>query len=842
LGWQQLKQIHMEPFTSITSTGRKVAAGFFVATCILISVAGLTYFTLNQLENSVRQLAQPNQKLDLLNNLQTEIFRITRVGGDSLKSDIRVNDSTISILQAKLDQLEILASDSLEVQSVRTIRENLSVLINGYVDLYEVKRNLASRNFSEEALNRVELGIRRRAQSTEFRPLQELNPKNFIYNELQQETASRPDPSIGGIARDEDKVVSNLRRLREQNAPPSPATVIRDPDSVLYSLRGVIGEIYRQESSQREKLAKLEVSLSQKQNVIGITVQNLIGDLQSKAILASTAQSSQASGLVFEVTFFLIIVVIIAVLGTMFLVFSVLKEIRLNRSYQEDLEISRKKSEQLARSKQEFLANMSHEIRNPLHVIQGYRTILEKSALESDQMSSLKMIGFASDTLIEIVDDILDFSKLEAGKLKIDKQPFDPLKLFGAIQNLYELTAREKKLEFKWNLNFPEGNFLIGDELRIKQVMNNLLSNAFKFTKQGKVTVKVNWINNNLEIEIKDTGIGMNPEELKKVFLEFDQADTSISRKFGGTGLGLSIVQRLVNLMQGELVASSEPGVGTTMSLRIPMGLSPVVEGAWDKKKTEFIDLKGLDILLVDDDKVGLRYLETVLTYFGANVISYPGGISYRDDFEPTDLDLALIDIQMPEFSGFDVAKSIRSFPEFAKLPLLAMTANVFVDEKERLLAEGFDGLILKPFQESSLVAVLGDFFPERLEAADASIDSYPLDENELFNLTDLDKFCMGDQELLTDIVRDLIRDTETDLQKITRARLNNRWSEILEICHQLGSRLGQIRSHAGPIARKIENNLKLNNHHGIQESLNQLDVETKKVLSALKEKITEMV
>jgi signal transduction histidine kinase/CheY-like chemotaxis protein/HPt (histidine-containing phosphotransfer) domain-containing protein len=831
----------MEPLTSIVSTGRKVAAGFFVATCILISVAGLTYFTLNQLESSVRQLAQPNQKLDLLNNLQTEIFRITRVGGDSLNSDIRVNDSTIALLQAKLDQLEMLASDSLEVQSVQTIRQNLSVLINGYVDLYEVKKNLASRNFSEEALNRVELGIRRRAESSEFKPLQELNPKNFLYNELQLQSATRPDPGIGIINKDEDRVVNNLRRLREQNTPLPSTPVVRDPDSVLYSLRGVISKIYREESSQREKLARLEVSLSQKQNEIGITVQNLIGALQSKAILAFTAQSNQASGLVFDVTFFLIIVVVIAVLGTMFLVFSVLKEIRLNRSYQEDLEISRRKADQLAKSKQEFLANMSHEIRNPLHVIQGYRAILEKSQLGADQQSSLKMIGFASDTLIEIVDDILDFSKLEAGKLKIDKQPFDPLKLFGAIQNFYELTAREKKLEFNWKLNFPEGNWLVGDELRIKQVMNNLLSNAFKFTKEGKVTVKVVWVDNLLEIEINDTGIGMNSEELKKVFLEFDQADTSISRKFGGTGLGLSIVQRLVSLMQGELVAKSEPGVGTTMSLKIPTPLSPVLEAEKDKKKKEHIDLTGLSILVVDDDKVGLRYLETVLTFFGANVVTYAGGIVYRDDFEPVSLDLALIDIQMPEFSGFDVAKAIRSFSLYKRLPLVAMTANVFVEEKERLFAEGFDGLILKPFQESSLVAVLGDFFPERFDAAISASVTYPLDENELFSLVDMDKFCMGDQELLTDIIRDLIRDTETDLQKITRARLNDRWSEILEICHQLGSRLGQIRSHAGPIARKIENNLKLDNHHGIQQLLNELDFETKKVLSALKEKITEM-
>ncbi len=812
-----------------------------MAVSILVSVAGLTYFTLNQLEESVRHLAQPNQKLDLLNNLQAEIFRITRISGDGLKADVRVNDSTISLLQAKLDQLDALAADTLEEQSVQTIRDNLAVLINGYVDLYEVKRNLATRNFSQEALNRVELGIRRRAQSLEFRPLQELNPKNYIYNELQQQTTSRQDLRTGVITRDEDRLIAYLRRLQEQNAPLSSATGAPDPDSVLHSLRGVIGRIYLEESSQRQRLANLETDLSRKQSAVGNTIQTLIGDLQSKAILASNAQSNQASGLVFEVTFFLIIVVVIAVLGTTFLVFSVLKEIRLNWSYQEDLEESRRKSDQLARSKQEFLANMSHEIRNPLHVIQGYRTILEKSALESDQKSHLKMIGFASDTLMEIVDDILDFSKLEAGKLKLEKQPFDPIVLFGAIQSFFELTAREKKLGFDWKLDLPEENWLVGDELRIKQVMNNLLSNAFKFTPEGKVEVGVAWTRDKLEIEIKDTGIGMNPEELKKVFQEFDQADTSISRKFGGTGLGLSIVQRLVTLMQGELQAESTPGKGTTMRLGIPMDLCPALEIPKVKEGAESIDLRGLSILVIDDDRIGLRYLETVLLYFGAKVVSFPGGSSFRDEFEPVPLDLAMIDIQMPEFSGFDVAKAIRNFSEYGDLPLLAMTANVFVEEKERLFAEGFDNLILKPFQEKRLISVLGDFFPSRLEThADRGIAA-ELDSDELFSLSDLEKFCMGDQELLTDIIRDLIRDTETDLQKITRARLNDRWSEILEICHQLGSRLGQIKSPSGPIARKIENSLKINNHHGIQEALIQLDKETTRMLAALKEKVAEM-
>lgn len=229
--------------------------------------------------------------------------------------------------------------------------------------------------------------------------------------------------------------------------------------------------------------------------------------------------------------------------------------------------------------------------------------------------------------------------------------------------------------------------------------------------------------------------------------------------------MGLAIVQRLVTLMEGELNAESVPGIGTTMRIVIPMELTSVQIVPEIPAEGKFIDLSGLNILVIDDDRVGLKYLETVLRYFGANVISFPGGRFFRDDFEPIALDLAMIDMQMPEFSGFDVAKSIRNFPKFKKLPLLAMTANVFVEEKERLVAEGFDELILKPFQEKKLISVLGNFFPERLKVAVQELDQVEITA-EVVNLSDLDKFCMGDQELLADIIRDLIRETETDLQK----------------------------------------------------------------------------
>ncbi|WP_187175130.1 ATP-binding protein [Algoriphagus sp. AK58] len=826
--------------TTITSTGRKVVFGFFVATIFLIAVAGLTYISLNRLVESVDQLAQPNQKLDLLNSLQEEVFKITQIGSESSINDVRIKDSTILFLETKLSKLDTLSSDTVETRSIQSIRENLALLINGYQDLYDVKRNLSNRNFSQEALRRLEISIRRRALALETQPLRELNPRQLRNSELQQQAQANLERQSSVLNADEDRIIRYLQQFQKQNAESNSQSKTVNLDSVLYSLSRVMGRIYREESVQRQNLARLESDIFQKQATLTSTIQALIGDLQAQTIQSSNEQSRQAASLVSDVTFFLIMVVVLAVLSTLALIYSILKEIRINRRYQEDLEVSRQKSEELARSKQEFLANMSHEIRNPLHLIQGYGNVLKKTPLNSDQLSHLQMIGFASDTLKEIVDDILDFSKLEAGKLKLDNYPFDPIGLFENIQNFFELSAKEKKLGFEWNIELPENQWLIGDELRLKQILNNLLSNAFKFTKKGGIDVSIKWKSGMLFLEVKDSGIGMKPKELEKVFQEFDQADTSVSRRFGGTGLGLAIVKRLVDLMKGELKVESEYGKGTLMHVSIPMQTSPVPEWTDTKSNAETVDLTGIQVLLVDDDAVGLKYLQLVLEYFGAEVKTYQGGVSFRDSFSVEPFDFALIDIQMPEISGYEVVKSLKSMDFYSQLPVLAMTANVFVEEKEKLQNQGFQDVILKPFQEKELVEKLGILFPERTKAQKIEGNTQPNDMSMPYQLNDLEKFCMGDEELLQDIIKDLIRTTEADLVKLSKARLNDRWDEMLEICHQLGSRLGQIKSPASPFARKVENSLKINNKSGIIEPLNTLDQLTRETLQALKDKINQ--
>ncbi|MFC5625297.1 hybrid sensor histidine kinase/response regulator [Algoriphagus winogradskyi] len=827
-----------------SSTAGKVVTGFFIAAIFLIGMAGLTYYTQNRLLETMKELAEPNQKQNLLNNLQSEIIQITQMDHSTVDQDFRVQDSSVISLKLKLQELALLAEDSLENSYIQSIRTNLDTLILGYINLYEVKSSLANRNFTQEALNKVELGIRRRAASLEQKPIEKINPKASLFNELEEEMTSRQEAKTGKvqqktiITNEDDKSIAFLRDLQKQNFKDSNLPEGQTLDSVLYNIKGVINRVNREESIQRQKLAKMEADISISQSKIINTIQSLVSTLQQRAIEKSDRQNDSAYQLTYDMTYFLIMIVVLAVIGAAVMVYSILKEIQVTKKYQENLEISRQKSEQLARSKQEFLANMSHEIRNPLHVIQGYRSVLEKSELDSSQQSHLRMIGFASDTLMEIVDEVLDFSKLEAGKLKLEARPFDPEALFSSLQSFFELQAGEKKVDFEWALDLPKDKWLIGDQLRLKQILNNLLSNAFKFTSEGSICVNVGWVKNELTVEIKDTGIGMSPAVLEKVFMEFDQADTSISRKYGGTGLGLAIVQRLVYLMGGEISAKSVEHEGTCMLVTLPMVATESQRVEFNPDEIATIDLTGLKILLVDDDKVGIRYLETILSYFGGSIIAYPGGTNFRDEFVEVDFDLAILDIQMPEFSGFDVVANLRSIDKYKEIPILAMTANVFVEEREKMMESGFTEIIFKPFQERVLVECLGKFFPNNVVKNSPLSPKISESENTLFQLKDLARFCMGDELLLQDIVRELIAETRKDLGKLKKARLEDDYEQILEICHQLGSRLGQVKSTAGQTARKVENSLKIGNKNGLGETLNQLDEEINILLSALSETI----
>ncbi len=376
--------------------------------------------------------------------------------------------------------------------------------------------------------------------------------------------------------------------------------------------------------------------------------------------------------------------------------------------------LDKERAEQSEKFKQQFLSNMSHEIRTPLNAIKGMTLMLLKENLEANQQRNLEIIRKSTDNLIVIINDILDMSKIEAGKLELEKIDFSPA---DTIQNMYELLrfkVDETKLNFivKTAADLPEA--IIGDPVRLGQVLMNLAGNSIKFTESGSVTVEAKVISHendiaNIEFSVSDTGIGMTPEQLEKVFESFSQASKETYRKFGGTGLGLTISKSLVELMGGQLSVKSKYGEGTTFYFIAPFPIGDVSKLESNNRGNEEVPvIKNISILLCEDNLFNQIAADQILksAIEGLKLEIVDNGLIGFEKLLTNDYDVVLMDIQMPELDGYQTTVKIRTELEGSRknIPIMAMTANALREETKKCMDVGMDDFITKPFEPNDLL------------------------------------------------------------------------------------------------------------------------------------------
>lgn len=626
-----------------------------------------------------------------------------------------------------------------------------------------------------------------------------------------------------------DKIKGTLR-LNLNRFNPVDDDMPVNSDSIIYTVRQMVLDINNEEQYLRSRLSELEQELNEKNRELIMNIQSVVTSLQNESLLRSKAENDSAYELTYKLSILLGVLIAVGVVGSSGFIYSIIREIKKAEAYQEKLAEAKRRSDNLAKTKQDFLASMSHEIRNPLHVIQGYNEALLKTNLGEAQTEYVRMIQFASGTLLGIVNDILDFSKLEAGKIKIEKAIIDPDSFFKDIHSFFKQKAIDNGLSLEFSVLLPKNKYLLGDDLRINQIMNNLLSNAVKFTEKGEVSVRVFMdTTDNLVLEVSDTGMGMEESLQANLFKEFSQGDATISRKYGGTGLGLAIVKKLVDLQKGKIAVASKTGVGTKITVSIPATLL-------DKKEENIVPevdstvVGNLKVLLVDDDEMGLKFTNLLFNGLGAEVVAYTGGIEFMNNFVEEDFDLVLLDIQMPEIDGYQVFKALRSREKYRQVPIVAMTANVFTKDRESMINEGFNGVLLKPFNEAELVKIIVDFVKPQKEdvllSSSERLSPSPSGETEDdfttsdYNLVDIRKFCMGDEALFKEVVEGFYTQTGLDLIMMNKACDEEDYETIRSIAHQLSSRLGQIQFKFKDLAKEIEVDLKRNKTQDIQEKV----------------------
>ncbi|SHN27086.1 His Kinase A (phospho-acceptor) domain-containing protein [Cyclobacterium lianum] len=819
----------------------KVILGFFLATCLIVGAGVITYYSVTQLLDSVESLAEPNQKLRNLNELLADIYQLDKSRSVFVEEDSSQDLNFYNRIQEEIKKLERMAADTAELGQLKRINYSVNELMVVYKGLDDVKSNLYNRNFSKEALNNIERKIKRKEELSRLQSLGKIrigiNPPSNDNNARAEIKPTQPSSQeslgnvLAGAGKEDMEKILGMLRLNLNRVNPVDTHTLSSSDSIIYAVRQMVLDINNEEQYLRSRLSALEQELNEKNRNLIINIQEIVAALQHEALQKSKAENNSAYQLTYKLSLLLGLLIIIGVIGSSGFIFSIIKEIKKSESYQKTLAEAKKKSDNLAKTKQNFLASMSHEIRNPLHVIKGYNDAIAKTSLDADQREYVRMIQLASGTLLGIVNDILDFSKLEAGKIKIQKGIINPELFFKNLHSFYKQKAQEKGLKLDFSVLLPENKFLLGDDLRINQIMNNLLSNAVKFTEEGKVLVRVYFEQHGPEekgtlvLQVKDTGMGMTADLQRNLFKEFNQGDGSVSRRFGGTGLGMAIIKRLVDLQNGQIKVDSEHGKGTEITVCLPSTLLKKKEKQ-TLPASRIERMEGLQILLIDDDKMGLKFVELMLNKLGATIVTYSGGIDFKKNFKEEFFDLVLLDIQMPEIDGYQVFELLRENPKYREVPILAMTANVFANEKENLIKFGFDGLLLKPFNENDLIEKISSSVKlvNTGTSPEHSAESREIIPEErkpgVYDLSEIRKFCMGDEALLKEILEGFYTQTGLDLIRINKAVDEGDYEKVQGIAHQLSSRLGQLKFKERSLAKAIECDLKEGKTEGVKEKV----------------------
>lgn len=501
-------------------------------------------------------------------------------------------------------------------------------------------------------------------------------------------------------------------------------------------------------------------------------------------------------------------------------------------------------AESAVKSKQQFLSNMSHEIRTPMNAIIGFTKVLLKTELTAKQKEYLTAIKLSGDALIVLINDILDLAKVDAGKMVFEQVPFKMTTSLSAMLHLFETKIQEKNLKLTREFDSKIPEILVGDPVRLHQIVINLLSNAVKFTQKGKITISTHLVSEDdekvtVQFSVSDTGIGIPENKIERIFENFQQASSGTSRLYGGTGLGLAIVKQLVEAQEGTITVHSKVGEGSTFSFKLDF-LKSVAEISLEPEIEEFTgNLKNVRVLVAEDIPLNQLLMKTLLDDFGFECEIAENGRIAVEKLANKAFSIVLMDLQMPDMNGFEATYYIRNELK-SDIPIIALTADVTTVDLAKCRSVGMNDYIAKPVDERLLYGkIVGAV--KKLTSSDGFVDEGSK-ETEIFKYTDLDyliRRTKSNPELMTEMITLYLDQTPVLITAMKRSMQEKDWKSLYSAVHKLipSFSIMGISSNFENIAKKIQEYAStMQQTDGVLELVNQLEVVCSKACEELRE------
>jgi PAS domain S-box-containing protein len=498
-------------------------------------------------------------------------------------------------------------------------------------------------------------------------------------------------------------------------------------------------------------------------------------------------------------------------------------------------------AEEAVKSKQQFLSNMSHEIRTPMNAIIGFTKVLLKTGLTTRQKEYLTAIKMSGDALTVLINDILDLAKVDAGKMIFEQVPFKMDASILAMLHLFETKIQEKNLLLKKKYDNRIPNVLVGDPVRLHQIILNLVSNAVKFTIKGEITVSVRLLNEDeekasIEFSVTDTGIGIAEDRIIHIFENFQQASSETARLYGGTGLGLAIAKQLVESQGGTITAKSKLGEGSTFSFILPFQKT----NAEVELKTETKELdekvENIKVLVVEDIRLNQLLMKTLLDDFGfENDIAGDGKIAI-EQLQKKSYDIILMDLHMPLMDGFETTEYIRNKMN-SQIPIIALTADVTTADLKKCKGVGMDDYISKPLDERILYSKIVGLLKKPMPVQDTGL---PADRSKCVDLTYLKKRTKANPELMMEMISLYLKQTPPLISKMKQSMYDKDWDSVYSAVHKMIPSFSIMGIHKDfeDMAKKIQEYSSTQKHlDKVQELVLKLENVCTKACEELEEK-----